>query len=124
LVLPVVTAIIQTLQLNPDKMRAALGEELLATDLADYLVKKGLPFREAHHCVGQVVQLAAKQKLNLSQIPLADLQAISAKFAEDASEVFNFDMSVRQRKALGGTAPEAVAAQIETAKKLIGLVET
>jgi argininosuccinate lyase len=124
LVLPVVAAIIQTLQLNPDKMRAALGEELLATDLADYLVKKGLPFREAHHCVGQVVQIAAKQKMNLSQVALVDLQAISPKFAEDVTEVFNFDMSVRQRKAVGGTAPEAVAAQIELAKKMIGLVET
>lgn len=124
LILPVVTAIIQTLQLNPDKMRAALGEELLATDLADYLVKNGIPFREAHHTVGQVVQLAAKQKLNLSQIPLGDLQQISPKFEQDVAEVFNFEQSVRQRKAVGGTAPEAVHAQIEAAKKLIGLVES
>jgi argininosuccinate lyase len=124
LVLPVVTAIIQTLQINPDKMRAALGEELLATDLADYLVRKGLPFREAHHIVGQVVQLAASQKRSFSEIPLVELQKLSPKFEEDVVEAFNFDSSVAQRKAVGGTAPEAVREQIETAKKLIGLVES
>ena len=56
-ILPVVTAIIVTLQVNADKMKAALGEELLATDLADYLVAKGLPFRQAHHVVGEVVAI-------------------------------------------------------------------
>jgi argininosuccinate lyase len=59
IVLPVVTAIIVTLNLNVEKMRAALGEEMLATDLADYLVRKGMPFREAHHVVGAAVRAAA-----------------------------------------------------------------
>jgi argininosuccinate lyase len=114
--LPVVTAIIHTLQINPDKTRFALVEELLATDLADYLVNKGLPFREAHHVVGQVVQIASKTKVPLSQIPLENLQEISDLFAEDVATVFDFDQSVARRKADGGTAPEAVRKQVQLAK--------
>jgi argininosuccinate lyase len=114
--LPVITAIVRTLQINTEKMRAALGEELLATDVADYLVKKGMPFRQAHHVVGQVVQIAAEQNTLLSQVPLDALRELSNLFAEDVASVFDFDASVARRKALGGTAPEAVKTQIQTAK--------
>ena len=114
--LPVVIAIVKTLQLNPEKMQDALGEELLATDLADYLVRKGLPFRQAHHVVGEVVRLGASANLNLSQIPLSQLQEISSLFASDVKDVFDFNSSVAQRSADGGTAPEAVKRQIENAK--------
>lgn len=118
--LPVVTAIVKTLQINPDKMRDALGEELLATDLADYLVRKGLPFRQAHHVVGAVVRLGTSSNLKLSQIPLAQLQEISSLFDSDIEQVFDFKASVSQRSADGGTAPEAVRRQIDYAKsKLI-----
>lgn len=121
LLLPVVAAIIQTLKLNTDKMRAALGEELLATDLADYLVKKGLPFREAHHVVGQVVHVAGERKCNMSDIPVEDLQAISGLFSDDVHEVFNFDLAVERKNAPGGTAPEAVKKQIQAAKDHIAV---
>ena len=70
LMLPVVTAIIRTLKLNPDKMRAALDPDMLATDLADYLVRKGMPFREAHHVAGRAVRLAAEQGITLSDLSL------------------------------------------------------
>jgi argininosuccinate lyase len=116
LVLPVVTAIINTLKVNPEKMRAALQDDLLATDLADYLVHKGLPFRQAHHVVGQVVQLAAEQGIKLSALSLTRLKQLSPLFAEDVAAVFNFDASVARRKAAGGTAPESVMQQITTAK--------
>lgn len=121
LVVPVVTAIIQTLKINPDKMRAALVEELLATDLADYLVKKGLPFREAHHAVGKVVRLAGEKQCKMSEIALAEFQAISVLFGEDAVEVFNFNRAVERKNAPGGTAPQAVKQQILAAKDLIGM---
>ena len=114
--LPVMTAIIRTMQINPDKMRAALTEELLATDLADYLVRKGLPFRPAHHIVGQVVQQAAESELKLSEMPLDSLQAISDYFAEDVKLVFDFSQSIAQRRVPGGTAPDAVRRQIRAAK--------
>lgn len=123
LLLPVITGIIQTLQLNPDKMRAALQEEMLATDLADYLVRKGLPFREAHHTVGLVVQYASKNQCKLSEIPLAELQEISTLFTEEVSEVFDFDVAVARKSVTGSTAPQAVVKQIEAARYLISLHE-
>lgn len=117
--LPVITAIIATLKLNPSKMQAALSEELLATDLADYLVDKGVPFREAHHFVGQVVQYGQDNEVNLSQIPLAKLQNISDKFDEDVADVFDFQKAVARKMAYGGTAPESVQKQIENAKETL-----
>jgi argininosuccinate lyase len=118
--LPVVTAIIHTLQLNPAVMRAALGEDLLATDLADYLVRKGLPFRQAHHVVGSAVRLAGERGVPLSQLTPADLRALSDLFDADVLDVFDFDASVARRKATGGTAPEAVERQISTARTWLG----
>lgn len=115
--LPVITAVIKTLRVNPDRMRAALDEELLATDLADYLVHKGLPFRQAHHVVGRVVQFAAEAGLKLSRIPLADLKALSDLFEEDVRAVFDFDAAVARRAAPGGTAPQAVRQQIVEARQ-------
>jgi argininosuccinate lyase len=114
--LPVVTAMIRTLRLNPDKMRAALGEDMLATDLADYLVEKGMPFREAHHVIGRIVTIAANEGVNMSEIPFTDLQDLSPLFQEDVAQVFNFVTSVSRRRAPGGTAPEAVTKQIAQAK--------
>jgi argininosuccinate lyase len=116
LLLPVVTAIIRTLKLNPDRMRAALTDDMLATDLADYLVHKGMPFRQAHHVVGQAVQLAAQNAVPLSKLTLSQLQSLSGLFEADVKSVFDFDASVARRKAHGGTAPEAVLSQIQTAK--------
>jgi argininosuccinate lyase len=115
--LPVMIAVIHTLQVNPEKMRAALDEELLATELADYLVKRGMPFRQAHHVVGQVVQIAQQEKTKLSNIPLARLRELSDLFDEDVSTMFDFDAAVARRAAPGGTAPEAVQAQIAAARQ-------
>jgi argininosuccinate lyase len=116
LLAPVITAIINTLQINPEQMKAKLSEEMLATDLADYLVNKGMPFREAHHIVGQVVRMAAEREITLSQLPLESLRKISDLFNSDVVNVFDFAASVTRRSAPGGTAPEAVALQIEQAK--------
>jgi argininosuccinate lyase len=116
LLLPVITAIIKTLRLNPEKMRAALSEDMLATDLADYLVRKGMPFREAHHVVGQAIRLTVQQGSKLSQLSLDTLRELSDLFSDDVKQVFDFEVSVSRRKAAGGTAPEAVQAQIEQAR--------
>ena len=114
--LPVMTAIVASLQVNADKMAASLTEELLATDLADYLVRKGVPFRQAHHIVGEAVHLASEDQTNLSGLALSSLQAISQHFDDDVADVFDFARSVAQRKSYGGTAPEAVRKQITLAK--------
>lgn len=119
LLLPVVTAIIRTLQLNPDKMRAALDPTMLATDLADYLVAKGMPFREAHHAAGRAVRLAAEQGISFADLSVPSLRVISELFTDDVTSVFDFDASVGRRKAAGGTAPDAVREQIAVARKLL-----
>ena len=108
---------------NSDKMRSALLEELLATDLADYLVHKGMPFRKAHHVVGEVVQHASQNTMQLSEIKLHELQKISDSFEEDVVNVFDFDLAVARKKAVGGTAPEAVRQQIKIAMQHIALHE-
>jgi argininosuccinate lyase len=117
LLLPVIIAIIRTLQVNPDKMRAALVEEMLATDLADYLVKKGMPFRQAHHAAGQAVYAAQTQGIPLSRLSLETLRGISDLFTADVTEVFDFAASVAARKVFGGPAPSAVREQIALARE-------
>jgi len=111
-----VTAIIETLKLNPDKMRAALTEDMLATDMADYLVAKGMPFREAHHIVGQVVRIASEHGIGLTKVPLDELKALSTLFDVDVAEWLTFEKSVSRRSNFGGTAPDAVLKQIEIAE--------
>ncbi|PJF32499.1 MAG: argininosuccinate lyase, partial [Phototrophicales bacterium] len=85
----------------------------------DYLVTKGMPFREAHHVVGQVVRLASERGIGLKQVPLADLQRLSPLFGADIAEWLTFEKSVARRANLGGTAPEAIRLQIESAKRLL-----
>jgi argininosuccinate lyase len=117
--LPVVIAIVKTLNINVDKMQDALTEELLATDLADYLVRKGLPFRQAHHVVGEVVRVASDHNVKMSEITLERYKSISNLFSDDVYEVFDFAQSVQNRAADGGTSPEAVKRQIKQAKTKI-----
>jgi argininosuccinate lyase len=115
-VLPVVTAVIATLVFKPGRMRAALDVEMLATDLADYLVAKGMPFREAHHVVGRAVRHAADHGIALSALSVDDLRELSSLFGEDVASVFDFAESVARRQTDGGTAPAAVRRQIEQAQ--------
>jgi argininosuccinate lyase len=114
--LPVITGVITTLKFHPHKMLQALGEEMLATDLADYLVAKGLPFREAHHVVGRVVRTASEENIKLSQISLDNLQEFSPLFEADVAQVYDFGASVAKRQATGGTAPSAVKIQLQNAQ--------
>ncbi|MCK6580578.1 MAG: argininosuccinate lyase [Anaerolineae bacterium] len=117
--LPVVTAVVHTLKLNPERMQQALDESMLATDLADYLVKRGMPFREAHGVSGRVVRRAGELGVGLSRVPLEDLQALSPLFDADVATIFDFAASAARRKALGGTAPEAVQRQWADARQWI-----
>ena len=119
-VIPVVADIIATLTLNEERMRAALNEELLATDLADYLVRRGMPFREAHHAVGQAVLQCEQQGIPLSRLPLAAYQAISPYFGDDLFAVLNYQASVEARNSLGGTALSAVEEQLSRAREAVG----
>lgn len=117
--LPVATGVIRTLTVNAARMAAALGDALLATDLADYLVRKGVPFRQSHHLVGQAVRRAEELGVPLKALDLAEYQAIHPAFAGDVYEVFDFRRSVEARETEGSTAPAAVRAQIEWARELL-----
>ncbi|QPC80996.1 argininosuccinate lyase [Phototrophicus methaneseepsis] len=115
-ILPVVTAIVSTLKINADKMYAALTDDMLATELADYLVNKGMTFREAHHIVGEVVRESERQKVGIRSLSMDAYQAISDKFEPDLYEALQFEKAVARKAAAGGTAPEAVRQQITAAK--------
>jgi argininosuccinate lyase len=117
--LPVLAGLLRTLRVHPATMRRALDPALLATDLADYLVERGTPFREAHGLVGQAVRRAQTLGLRLDQLPLAELQAISPAFEEDVARVFDFQAAVDRKTALGGTALAAVREQLEQAKAIL-----
>ena len=93
--------------------RAALRGYATATDLADYLVKKGLPFRDAHETVAHAVKLAMRQGLDLAQLPLAELQALHDGITADVAEVLSLRGSMSSRNGVGGTAPAQVLAQID-----------
>jgi len=117
--LPIAAAVIRTLVVNAPRMAAALDDAMLATDLADYLVRKGVPFRHSHHLVGQAVRRAEALGLALQDLDLSEYQAIHPAFAEDVYQVFDFERSVAARDSPGGTAPVAVHAQIDKARALL-----
>jgi argininosuccinate lyase len=117
--LPIVAGVIGTLAVNSERMAAALDDGMLATDLADYLVRKGTPFRESHGLVGQVVRRAEELAVSLKELGLDEYQAIHPAFTEDVYEALSFQRSVEARDTEGGTAPSAVRAQIEQAKVLL-----
>jgi argininosuccinate lyase len=93
--------------------RAALRGYATATDLADYLVKKGLPFRDAHETVAHAVKIAIGRGVDLAELPLAELQALNATITADVSEVLTLRGSLHARNVAGGTAPAQVQLQIE-----------
>ncbi len=117
--LPLAAGIVRTLQIDSDRMAAALDEAMLATDLADYLVRKGIPFRESHRLVGMAVKRAEDRDCRLSELEWAQYQSIDSRFGQDLYAVFDFEASVGRRTALGGTARSAVEAQIAQAQALL-----
>jgi argininosuccinate lyase len=116
LALPVMSGVISTLKINPDKMSASILPTLSATDMADYLVDKGVPFREAHGIVGQLVLLAEKQGQDLTTLSLNEMQAISQYFTEDVMDTFDVNTALKRRGVIGGTSPEYLDIQLQSAK--------
>lgn len=110
------TGVVCTMKANPSKLREALCPEMLATDLADYLVRKGVPFRETHHISGACVRLAEEQGVSLDTLSLEQLQNIDARFGEDVMEVWNYEVSVERKSSTGGTGKSSVLKQIEEMK--------
>lgn len=110
--LRVAAAAVATMQVKPERMAAALDDAMLATDLADELVRRGVPFREAHSKVGRLVRRALELGVTLQHLPLAEYQAVQPDLDETVYALFDFARSAAQKASLGGTAPERVAEQV------------
>ena len=115
--LPITAGVIESLEPRPEAMRAALNDAMLATDLADYLVKRGLPFREAHHLVGLAVRLAEDRGAGLRDLTLDDYQGLWPRFEADLFDVLSYEGSADARDTRGGTARSAVVAQLALARE-------
>jgi len=120
-VLGVLPPLLASLTFRTERMRAAAGEHYAtATDLADYLVRKGLPFRQAHEIVGKIVRLALERGVALEALPLDALRGFSPLIEADVLEALTVDASLRARAVTGGTAPAAVARALAEARALLG----
>jgi argininosuccinate lyase len=120
--LAIMTDLVATgLTANVERMREAAGEgHPTATDLADYLVRKGVAFRDAHEAVAQAVREAERHRCDLAQLPLAELRRFSPLIDEDVVAVLTLDGSVASRDHIGGTAPRQVRAAIAAARRELG----
>jgi len=108
----ILNALMKTLTINKDKMyQASKIGHLTATDLADYLAKKGVPFREAHHITGRAVALAEEKGVDLSELSLEELQSIDERIGNDAD--MSLENSLNSRNSYGATAPSQVEIQLE-----------
>lgn len=112
--LPAVTGTVTTMTFDAERCLAAVDPAMFATDLADFLVRRGIPFREAHEMVGNLVRAAEEAGTTLSELPSATFEEVSEQFAAaDLKALFHPRVSLASRSSVGGTAPEAVRAQIE-----------
>jgi argininosuccinate lyase len=115
--LRVTTTVFRNLGVNNERALAATaGGYMNATELADYLVRKGMPFRDAHEVVGKVVRRAIELESELDQLTLTELQSFSTLFAEDVHIALSLDQTLRSKSQPGGTSPENVAAAISQAR--------
>ncbi|MCJ7645390.1 lyase family protein, partial [bacterium] len=116
-VLEVLSPLISSLKLNRERMLSAAKEGYLnATDAADYLVRKGVPFRKAHQILKGIVLYSMKKGKRIEELNLKELKAFSPLFSEDFFSIINIRRCVESRKSQGGTAPERVKNQIEKSK--------
>ncbi len=133
-ILPVLAGALGTMIINEDRMSASIDPSMLATDLAYYLVRKGVPFREAHWLVGNAVRVAAEKGISLDELSLDEYRDLIpdemklrhkwqtiGPFEADVKDVFDPMKSVEARNAIGGTSSQSVKKQIQQAKELIGV---
>jgi argininosuccinate lyase len=115
-ILPVIAGALRTITAKPKRMRNAIDSFMMATDLADYLVDKGIPFRETHAIAGKAVRAAGEKNIGLEELPLEAYQALSPAFEADVYQVFDPLKSIEKRNAIGGTSLQSVKNQIQQIK--------
>ena len=118
--LQIACGVLSTLTVKEAHMRAGLDDTMLATDLAEYLVRKGVPFRETHHVAGGAVQMAELQGIPLSELELDDLLKLHHAFDDDVAEVWDFERSVEQRDVDGGTSKRSISLQVAQLREWLG----
>ena len=118
--LPVFSGMLKTMRIQSNNMsKAATGGFTNATDAADYLVKKGLPFRDAHEVIGKIVSYCIEKGIGISDVKLEQLKSFSPLFEQDIYDAISLSTCVNARKTKGGTATEMVLNEIKSAKKFI-----
>lgn len=120
LTLPIATGVVSTLTVDASKIYDSMDSAMLATELADYLVSKGMPFRQAHHLVGEIVRKAIELDQPLFSFPLAAYQQFSPLFDRDVHQWLTFNRAADRRTSSGGTAETAVREQMESLRALVG----
>lgn len=115
----IATGVLSTLIVIPEKMTAALAPEMLATEIADYLVRKGVPFREGHHISGRVVALAEQTGVPMDTLSLDQLKNVDARFGDDVQACLDYERAVELKDAVGGTSKRAVIEQTSVLKGLL-----
>ena len=116
--LKVFADMVREMRVNRERMKDAAGAGFsTATDVADYLVRKGLPFRDAHEVVGKAVRYCIENEMDLPELSLAEWQLFSSRIENDIFDSITLEASVNARKATGGTALERVKAEIARAKE-------
>jgi len=115
LVVPAVAGALDELTFDTARMRAAVSGGLMATDLADYLVDRGVPFRDAHAAVGKLVREAEDAGLELDGLPPASFGAAHPAFGADVMDALKPERSLARRNLPGGTGPDAVRDQLQAA---------
>ena len=115
--LPIAAGALATLTVKRDTMAQALVPEMLATDLAEYLVRKGVPFRETHDLAGEAVALAESEGIALSDLTLTALRSLHPAFDEDVLAIWSYERSVEQRNVRGGSSRRAVKEQIDELRR-------
>lgn len=118
--LKIAEGVIATMEVHGEKMQQALTMDVLATDLADYLVRKGVPFRETHHVSGRAVALAEARKCQLNGLSVQDYKGLHEKFGDDVVEVFDFEASVERRSSIGGPSRKTLDRQIAVLRAALG----
>jgi argininosuccinate lyase len=116
--LAVATLVLRNLGLNEERMRLAASEGMMnATELADYLVRKGVPFRDAHDTVGKIVTAALAKKVELGDLSLDELRSFSNVIEADVFDSLTLEQTLRSKSVAGGTAPDRVAEALATARR-------
>ncbi|MFA5263954.1 MAG: argininosuccinate lyase [Opitutaceae bacterium] len=116
----VLAGTLKGITVNRERCAAAVSDPaLLATDLADYLVTKGVPFREAHHAVGRVVKIAEENLVRIDQLPFDQVKAVHASFGSDWAKVFDLQRALRKRSGTGMPGPQQLKKQFARWKRIL-----